>query len=98
METTTFNVGGEQLTLHEIVAIDLVAGCEDKTYHLNETSPSWLAMALDVLVLEGFMEVVNKGQTWRMSDFGRDLYEEPEFVADINIFLEVAGMAPGFLN
>ena len=31
METTTFNVGGEQLTLHEIVAIDLVAGCEDKT-------------------------------------------------------------------
>ena len=98
MEMTIFDIGGEDLSIHEAAAISIVGECEEQTYQLKENSPSWLAIALDMLVLEGIMEVVKSGEIWKFSEYGEEMWEDPDFLSDLNIFTEVARMSPGFYN
>jgi len=93
-----FIIDGKKITINEAAAIDMVGSEPDKTYHLKDDSPSWMQVVLDVLVLEGIMNVIKRGEIWKMSDYGEYLYNDPDISEDLNILHEVSRMTPGFFR
>ncbi len=57
MSNIIYEIGGCELSIHDIVGLNLVMEhMSDNKYDLTEEAPSWMRHALDMLVLEGILQ------------------------------------------
>jgi len=98
-----YEIGEHELSIHDIAGLSLVLEhMSDDKYDLTESTPSWMNLVLDMLVLEGILQRIgvpdNWTDSWSLTTEGQEFVEDPQILADINMVTEVADMASGFYN